>query len=71
MLVLIVGGLLALIGLVLTVGGVWLAESNRLGRDQAWPSTKTALKAVGLSILIELGAGLGAAAWFVGGVIAT
>jgi len=53
------------------VGGVWLAESSRLGRSQAWPSTKTALKAVGLSILIELASGLLAAAWFIGGVIAT
>lgn len=53
------------------IGGVWLAESHRLGRSQAWPSTKTALKAMGLSILIELGSGLLAAAWFIGGVIAT
>jgi len=53
------------------VGGVWLAESSRLGSSQAWPSTKTALKAVGLSILIELASGLLAAAWFIGGVIAT
>ncbi len=53
------------------IGGVWMAESNRVGREQAWPSTKAALKATGLSILIELGAGLGAAAWFIGGVIAT
>ena len=53
------------------IGGVWLAESSRLGRSQAWPSTKTALKATGLSILIELGSGLLAAVWFIGGVIAT
>lgn len=53
------------------VGGVWLAESGRLGRSQAWPSTKAALKATGLSILIELASGLLAAAWFIGGVIAT
>lgn len=53
------------------VGGVWLAESSRLGRSQAWPSTKTALKAVGLSILIELASGLLAAAGFIAGVIAT
>ncbi len=53
------------------IGGVWLAESGRLGRSQAWPSTKAALKATGLSILIELASGLGAAAWFIGGVIAT
>jgi len=53
------------------VGGVWLAESSRLGRSQAWPSTKVALKAVGLSILIELASGLLATAAFVGGVVAT
>jgi uncharacterized protein YqgC (DUF456 family) len=53
------------------IGGVWMAESGRLGRSQAWPSTKAALKATGLSILIELASGLGAAAWFIGGVIAT
>jgi uncharacterized protein YqgC (DUF456 family) len=53
------------------VGGVWLAESARLGRSQAWPSTKAALKATGLSILIELASGLIAGAWFIGGVIAT
>lgn len=53
------------------IGGVWLAESHRLGRSQAWPSTKAALKATGLSILIELASGLLAAAWFIGGVIAT
>jgi len=53
------------------VGGVWLAESGRLGRDQAWPSTKAALKATGLSILIELASGLLATAGFVLGVIAT
>lgn len=53
------------------VGGVWLAESSRLGRGQAWPSTKAALKATGLSILIELASGLLAAAWFIGGVVAT
>lgn len=53
------------------VGGVWLAETSRLGRSQAWPSTKTALKAVGLSILIELASGLLAAAGFIAGIIAT
>jgi uncharacterized protein YqgC (DUF456 family) len=53
------------------VGGIWLAESNRLGRRQAWPSTKAALKATGLSILIELASGLLAAAGFIAGVVAT
>jgi uncharacterized protein len=47
------------------VGGVYGAERLRLGsHEAAWPSTVHALKAVGLSVLIELGAGLLiAAAW--------
>ena len=51
--------------------GVYLAELRRLGRASAWPSTKHALKAVGLSILIELVAALAAAGVWVGGVLAT
>ena len=54
------------VGLVLGFGsGVYAAERVRLGSHRvAWPSTVYALKAVGLSVLIELGAGLGiAAAW--------
>ena len=43
-----------LIGFVL---GVYLAEYRRVGATAAWPSTVHALKAVGLSILIELAAG--------------
>lgn len=47
--------------------GIYLAEQRRVGSAQAWPSTKHALKAVGLSILIELVAGvLAAGTWFVG-----
>jgi uncharacterized protein YqgC (DUF456 family) len=39
--------------------GIYLAERIRLGgHGRAWPSTVHALKAVGLSILIELLAGL-------------
>jgi hypothetical protein len=39
--------------------GVYLAERIRVGSHaQAWSSTIHALKAMGLSILIELGAGL-------------
>jgi uncharacterized protein YqgC (DUF456 family) len=42
------------IGLVLGfVLGVWLAERSRLGPGQAWPSTRQALAAVGLSMLVE------------------
>lgn len=47
--------------------GVYAAERHRLdGHASAWPSTKHALRAVGLSILIELaGALLATAAWLV------
>ena len=34
--------------------GIYLAERRRVGQADAWPSTKAALRAVGLSILIEL-----------------
>jgi uncharacterized protein YqgC (DUF456 family) len=51
--------------------GVYLAELRRVGRADAWPSTWHALKAVGLSILIELGAALAATAVWIGGVVAT
>lgn len=60
------------IGLVLGfVLGVYLVERARLGsHDQAWPSTRGALAAVGWSIVIELAAGLLAtAAWVVGLVV--
>jgi uncharacterized protein YqgC (DUF456 family) len=51
------------------VAGVYVSEAQRVGRRLAWPSTKTALKAVGLAIMIELTAGLlAAAAWFAGAV---
>jgi hypothetical protein len=53
------------------VGGVYLAELGRLeDRSQAWPSAKQALRAVGVSILIELAAGLlASAAWIVGIIV--
>lgn len=55
-----------LIGFVL---GVFLAELIRLGHARAWPSTWRALKAAGLSVLIELLFGiLAALAWVVGAV---
>jgi uncharacterized protein YqgC (DUF456 family) len=47
--------------------GIYLAERRRVGATGAWPSTKLSLRAVGLSILIELAAALlAAAAWVVG-----
>jgi uncharacterized protein YqgC (DUF456 family) len=74
---LVAGGLLGLVGffVIPIVGlllgfvlGVWLAERARLGDSRlAWPSTKEALKAAGLSTLIELAAGLTiAVVWAVG-----
>lgn len=47
--------------------GVYLAERQRLGgHDAAWASTKHALRATGLSILIEfIGTSLAAAVWLV------
>jgi len=77
---LVLGGVLGVVGffvipvvglLVGFVLGVYLAELNRVGVDLAWPATKHALKAVGLSILIELVATLCAAATWVAGVVAT
>jgi uncharacterized protein YqgC (DUF456 family) len=57
------------IGFVL---GVYLAEIARLGSVQAaWPSTRAAVTAIGLSLMIELGAGLFAAAIWVGGLLLT
>lgn len=52
--------------------GVYLAERVRLGSHaQAWTSTVHALKAMGLSILIELGAGLLMAAAWLAGLVAS
>jgi uncharacterized protein len=76
---LVAGGLLAFVGffVVPVVGmfigfvlGVYLAERARVGAYGAWPSTKAALRAIGVSILIELVAAfLVVAAWFVGVVV--
>jgi len=73
---LVAGGLLGIVGffvipvvgLVLGfVAGVYLSELLRVGRERAWASTGAALRAVGLSMLIELAAALLAAAvWLVG-----
>jgi uncharacterized protein YqgC (DUF456 family) len=77
---LLLGGVLGIVGFFvipvigLAVGfvlGIYLAELNRVGVDRAWPATVHALKAVGLSILIELVATLCAAAVWVAGVVAT
>ena len=75
---LVLGGLLGIVGFFvipvvgLVVGfvlGVYLSELQRVGVDAAWPSTRAALKAAGFSLLIELAAGLVAAAtWLVAAV---
>ena len=57
-----------LLGFVL---GVYLSEAQRLGRDAAWPATKVALRAVGLSILIEIAAAVAATVVWVAAVVAT
>lgn len=51
--------------------GVYVAERRRVGADQAWPATVHALKAVGVSILVELAAALLAAATWVVGLAVT
>ena len=77
---LLVGALLGFIGffVVPVVGlfigfvlGVYVAERARVGGALAWPSTKSALRAVGASILIELVAALLAAGAWVAAVVAT
>lgn len=75
---LVLGGVLAVIGffVIPVVGlvlgfvlGVYLSEAQRLGNEAAWPATKATVRAVGVSILIELAAGSTAAfIWFVGAV---
>ena len=73
---LVVGGFLAIVGffvvpvvgvLIGLVVGVYASEVQRVGRGPAWPSTKAALRAVGLSMLIELTSTLLAAVtWMIG-----
>jgi uncharacterized protein YqgC (DUF456 family) len=59
----------AFLGFVL---GVYLAERIKLGNHAAaWPSTKHALKAIGLSVGIELLTGLAIATTWVIGVMTT
>lgn len=73
------GGLLGLIGFFVVpvvglvlgfVSGVWLAERARLGPGRAWPSTREALAAVGLSLLVELAAALAVAVVWMAGLLA-
>jgi uncharacterized protein len=73
------GGLLGVIGffVIPVVGlflgfilGVYVGELGRLGdRSRAWPATRSALAAVGWSILIEMATALLAAAVWIGGLV--
>ncbi len=73
---LLVGGLLGFVGFFVVpvvglflgfIGGVYLMELSRVGAAQAWPATVHALKAAGLSMLIELASTLLAGSvWLVG-----
>jgi uncharacterized protein len=76
---LLAGGALGLVGffVIPVVGviigfvlGVWLVERARLGPDQAWSSTKQAMGAAGLAMLIEFTAALGVAVVWVFGLVA-
>lgn len=77
---LVAGGLLGIVGffvvpvLGLLLGfvlGVYLSEVHRLGSQAAWPATVVSLQAVGLSILIEVAAGLVATSLWLAGALAT
>lgn len=77
---LMIGGLVGIVGffVIPVVGlfigfvlGVYVAERSRLGAAAAGPATKQALKAVGLSMLIELAASLLAVATWIIGVVVT
>lgn len=47
------------------VATIYLSERSRVGREQAWPATRSSLGAVATSVGIELAAGLLiAAVWF-------
>jgi uncharacterized protein YqgC (DUF456 family) len=73
---LVVGGLSAIVGffVIPVVGvvigfvlGVYASEVQRVGARMAWPSTKAALRAVGVSVLLELTSTLLAAVvWIIG-----
>jgi uncharacterized protein YqgC (DUF456 family) len=77
---LVAGGLLGIVGffaipvvglLVGFVVGIYVSELQRVGRRAAWPSTRAALRATGLSMLIELASTLIAAAIWLAAVVAT
>lgn len=76
---LVLGAVLGLVGFFVVpvvglplgfVAGVYLAELKRVGPALAWPSTKAAVRAVGLSVLVELTAALLAAGVWLAGALA-
>ena len=77
---LLAGGVLGLIGFFvipvvgLIIGfvlGVYLVERARLGPGRAWPSTKQAMAAAGMAMLIEFTTALGIAVVWIFGLLAT
>ncbi|MEP1122962.1 MAG: DUF456 domain-containing protein [Ilumatobacter sp.] len=77
---LVVGGLAAIVGffvvpvLGVVIGfvlGVYASEVERVGSPAAWPSTKAAVRAVGVSMLLELTSTLLAAVVWATGVAIT
>ena len=76
---LFIGGLVAIAGffLIPVVGlfigfvvGVYASEYQRVGAQMAWPSTKVAVRAVVVSMLVELtSAPLAVSVWIVGVII--
>lgn len=77
---LVMGGLLGIVGFFVVpviglfigfVVGIYAAEYHRVGGRAAWPSTRAALRAVGVSMLIELASALLATGVWTIGVIVT
>jgi hypothetical protein len=78
---LLLGGVLGLLGFFVIpvvglplgfVGGVWISERSRRGSWRAaWPSTRAALGAAGLAMLIEFAAAVGVAATWLAAVLLT
>ncbi|MCM4078905.1 DUF456 domain-containing protein [Paractinoplanes hotanensis] len=75
---LLAGGLLGVIGffVIPVIGlplgfvlGIYLVERTRLGPGQAWPSTKRAVAAAGMALLIEFTAALAVAVIWVFGLL--
>ncbi|MEV4352092.1 DUF456 domain-containing protein [Actinoplanes sp. NPDC049596] len=77
---LLAGGVLGVIGFFvipvigIVIGfvlGVYLVELQRLGHERAWPSTKHALAAAGMAMLIEFTTALAVAVIWVFGLLLT